>query len=484
DITRELWTGSSNAVKQSLDEILEIYIPNHLTSSERSAPIRILVATNGYLVQNLSLDWTSYDDKVIANSFKLAFWNIDDITRVTTEDYLYDSILKKEDQVLFRKTLMFLDLPEFDHSEYSNLLDNILSSTLSRKREIQKHLRIVRLLLDIIFNWSIEINNLLPVTTLSHITILRSFAFIESNGLMRDKVVMKEFLEIQKHSRAIAVAYFNKVASHYDVEHSINRYAGNHIESNLRCWQELGLTSILAMHELNNFNIARGLKDKEKQEIYASSLDTVGKSMNTLINTYTSLNYPQYDEHLIEINLAMQVLRWCRKENLGLLWIERMLVALHNQFKMKKMFPLFRANHEDLIDTYFGKKEIKPESSMLLATLFDWAVIFDSETTFNKIKEFIVSFERKISIQTWYPDQDTLSYYLVDNYSSKSGNVYSFKKIPTFEEYKKDLLILRERFVKQDEFPAFRDGFEILHSISSYHSRELPMPYLSHRFIT
>lgn len=483
DITRKVWDGSSNATKQSLDDIIEVYIPKQLTPKERKVPINIVLATNGHIVQNLSLNWTSYKEKVSNYGYNLDFWGIDDISNSISEEYLYDSVLKETDQTLFRKTLMFLDLPDHNHEHYNELIDSILDVSLSQTRDIQRRLRLLRLLLSIIFQWSNKINNLRPIIDISHISVLKSFSYLEDIECLNKREIVREYYQIQKLSRDIAVAYFNKVANHYSVEHSLNRYAGNHIESNFRCWEELGFISILALFELNNYQIACTLKDKAQQEIYSDSLNEVGKSLNTFIKTYTSLNNPLYDDQLIEINMAMQVLRWCGKGFLGIQWIDNIIISMYNQYKLKKMFPLFRPNYDNLIDIYFGKKQQKIESSMLLASLLDWAVIFDSEITYNKIKEFVEIFESKISIQTWYPSKESSIKYLKKNYSTETGNVYSFKKIPTFDEYRNDLIELREKFIKQDDFAAFNKGLEFLHSISSFHHRQLPMPYLSHRFV-
>ena len=65
-----------------------------------------------------------------------------------------------------------------------------------------------------------------------------------------------------------------------------------------------------------------------------------------------------------------------QKDEFCLQWIDKILISLHNQYRIKKLFPLFRQDYERLVDIYFGKTEQKLESSMLLASMLDWCIIF------------------------------------------------------------------------------------------------------------
>jgi hypothetical protein len=225
----------------------------------------------------------------------------------------------------------------------------------------------------------------------------------------------EEYYKLHSLGRAIAVEYFNKVSEHYFVEQSIQRYSRNHIENGIRSWEELGLISLLGHFELREYWINLETENQEGQKIFLGSLDNVSKSLISLIEKNTSLNYPLYDNHLIEFNLTMSFLRMTQKDTFCLQWIDRILISLHNQYRLKNLFPLFREDYKKLVDIYFGKTEQKLESSMLIASILDWCVIFDSEETYDKVLSLLNLFENKISIQTWYPSKETLDICLSQN---------------------------------------------------------------------
>ena len=483
NITRSAWNGSVNAAKQSLEEILEVYLNKYLTQQEQKLPIRITLATNGVISQNLDLDWTSFKEKHSKDNIVIDFLGIDDITNQVKDDFLFDTLLDKENQALFRKTLEFIDLTDYQYHHYIQLLDALFDKAILRKRELQKLIRLIKLLLDLMFKWSDEIGNLKSAVTLSHITLLKTYNFLTNSNKLKVKYIQEEYFKIYSLSRLIAVDYYNKVNDHYFVEQSVQRYSKNHLEYGLRTWEELGLISILGHFELQQYWVYLQTKNKAGQEIFLRSLTDVNKSLTSFISKNSSLNYPLYDDHLIEFNLAMQFLRMYQKDDFCLNWIEKILISLHNQYRIKQLFPLFRPDYEKLVDIYFGKSKQNLESSMLLASILDWCIILDSEETYNKVVELVKLFEEKISIQTWYPTEYTVDICLAEGYCSKSGNVFSFKNIPSFKEYKNNIIELREKFVEAKEFKPYNLGMEVLHHIASFHHKQLPLPYLYHRFV-
>ena len=63
NITRNIWDSNPNSIRQTLNEILDVYIPKVLTKSQKALPQKIIVATNGVLEQTVQLNWNSYLDE-------------------------------------------------------------------------------------------------------------------------------------------------------------------------------------------------------------------------------------------------------------------------------------------------------------------------------------------------------------------------------------------------------------------------------------
>lgn len=215
NINRNDWDGSSNAVKQSIEDIIDTYIPKHLSEKEQQLPITITLATNGNISQNLNLVWSAFKEKHNKKNIKVDFLGIDDITNQVKAEFLFDALLDKDSQALFRKTLAFMDLKDYEYHHYVQLLESLFDKATLRKRELQKLVRLIKLLLDLLFRWSDEVGNLKSAITLSHITLLKTYSFLAKKNKLRFKYIQEEYFKIYGLARLIAVDYYNKVNDHY-----------------------------------------------------------------------------------------------------------------------------------------------------------------------------------------------------------------------------------------------------------------------------
>lgn len=63
NIDRGDWEGSPQAVRPSLDEILDVYIPHHVAEEHRDLPKKIIVCCGGDLKQAAEPNWRGYKDR-------------------------------------------------------------------------------------------------------------------------------------------------------------------------------------------------------------------------------------------------------------------------------------------------------------------------------------------------------------------------------------------------------------------------------------
>ena len=77
DIDKNNWNSGNNAVRPTLDEIQDVYIPERI--KEFGSKINIVVCTNGIIKQNVQADWKGYIRRNAAN-----FLGIEAISSVST----------------------------------------------------------------------------------------------------------------------------------------------------------------------------------------------------------------------------------------------------------------------------------------------------------------------------------------------------------------------------------------------------------------
>jgi len=179
---RNDWNGgSSQAVKPSLDEIVDDYIPTHLEEDYSSLIKKIVVATSGDLQQNVQLNWSNYTKKYSKkDEIEFDFWGGDKLALLIEEYIFNEHIVPQNLRSKFRKTLALIGDTDYDLRDYFEFLDEILlKSKLETKKdkEILKNLRLIFLALNVITYWSKSEDNLKHALLASERTLLNLYNF-------------------------------------------------------------------------------------------------------------------------------------------------------------------------------------------------------------------------------------------------------------------------------------------------------------------
>ena len=108
NLTRQTWSSGPNAVRQSLEEINDVYL-GFLKGNDRKKKIRIVVATNGMIDEAVRPQWDGYTSKYSnaqGMNVQFEFWNIDLITDLLQKHLLDEHAFTVEMQKLLRRELL------------------------------------------------------------------------------------------------------------------------------------------------------------------------------------------------------------------------------------------------------------------------------------------------------------------------------------------------------------------------------------------
>ncbi len=485
DITRSVWDSGQNSVRQSLNEILETYISISLTSDQKKLPKKVIVATNGDLNHAVQITWAKYTEKYENEDLKFDFFGLDQITKMVSENLLSERLFNAEMRSLLKKALAFLELKDYDLNHFNKLVDLILNKPIKTKKPILKRLKLLQICLSIVFKWAQDNGYLKSAIFAADKIILKSFEWLDNGNHFKEKYVHLEFYNIHLLRRKIGIAYFNKVNSHYYVEHSLQRYSRNQIEYSLTVWEEIGLIANIGLTEIKHYQYHFDSKNPDGSKIYEESTMTIAEALVSLINTNPPSHYPLYDDHIIDIEPAMRFLYLTGRKNECIKWLRMLIIGIHDAKILKNFFPLFHSNYENLVDFYVGNKKQDEKSTMLLTLLVEWCIILNSNEAYGDIHKILELFDTKLNLQIWFPKTETENFYLKNGYSRKSGKVkHSIEVYKLIEDYKKEMIEEVELFSIEKQFKPIEVGYELIFTIASIYYRELPFPFFWRRFIT
>lgn len=465
NLSRGGWDGDSNqAVRPSLDEILDVYIPTHLEKEYISLPKKIVVATGGDLNQNVRQNWSGYTKRQsIENEIEFTFWGGDELSILIEENLFNEHLIPKELRNKFRKTLALLSDIDYDLRDYYSFLSEIINNTELEKQSEKKQLKTLRLIylsLNIIYKWAESEDNLKHALLASERTILNVWDFLSKNKLTKNKKLTEIIGKIYYKNLEIISKYCEKLKPLIKVKNGMSFYGNNFIQESLILFEQLGILSLLG----NTFQFTAIINNDEKYVKYSASITLLIKEF---IKNHKALLNPVYDEHIIDISIAIFLLyEWNEIEFLDK-WIGDLITHIDFAFKVNgKYFPIDTDNFDDLVDINlrdgFDKSDYI-KTSTLVPILAQWCVKLGLIENYKSIQYISKNMFKEAILQIWYPDKNVEDFMFSKNAGFECGYAEAPIKIP---EKIKDYSKLMQQVQDSKSYIDIQDLLCVKHSMT------------------
>ncbi|CAB5498354.1 hypothetical protein [Bathymodiolus thermophilus thioautotrophic gill symbiont] len=484
DINRSDWDSSEQSVRQSLNDIKDVYLNTHIDSRYSSVNKKIIVCTGGELKQSVQQNWSGYIKQNPISNTEYEFWGGDKLALLVEKHMLNEHIFPTALQSLFRRTLVLLPDSDYDLSDFYKLLDMLILSedfgNLSKDKNLRKaikSIKIINLSLSIIYHWSIKQNNIKPLVYVAEKVVLTLWEFIRKNDLYNNKNIIKIFTQNYQNLLSNYSDYFIKIEKHLHVKNGLNGYGQNTLLENINIFEQLGIISTAGlMHYFHVFNS----DDIKSQQASVKSAKVLKDSVKALITNHLSTNSPCYDNHIVEITQTILLLYYCDELDFIDKWIKEIITHVSFAYEMGRNFPIESDSFDDLIALNISgetEKEELMQTSTLLPILAQLSSIFDLEKSYSLIKLNVDKYFSKTNLQIWYPNKDTDGFIYNNNAAYESGFMEVPISIPkNIEEMKNMINKIQEKTVKNEEISSIDKGLFILPIIASRHYRTPILP--------
>ncbi len=474
DIGRTDWDSGEQAIRPSLNEIIDIYIPKFIDKKYSELPKKIILCTGGDLKQVVEINWKSYiDQHQKEGEIEFDLWDGDHLS-ILCEKYIFnEEIIPSEYRSLLRKTLVLLDDNDYDLIDFEKLLKSILFSNKNEslkssatKKKVNRIFRITNLSLNIVFAWSLKNNNLKPALLCAEKTLLFTWEYIRVNKFNSSQKVLKLFLSIYISYLSIFSEYFVKIYKNCFVLDGLSGYGGNPILECLNIYEQLGFVSLYGIMLFYDHAIA--VDKKELDHL----LDVAKETTKNLINNHQIVQSPLYDNHIIEISIAIYFL-----VNVGEIafvkeFISNIITLIEFAFvSLGKYFPISSDSYEDSISLNISReieKEQLLEISTLIPILAQWCIVLNFKDTYELIRQKVEKSFHKCTLQIWYPDKNTIEYIFKENAARNSGAMDApFILEKSFNEMVTKIEKVQKNTIAFSDLSEFIEGAPILPFISS-----------------
>jgi len=161
DLTSKSWDGdSSQALRPSLNQIIDAYIPTRIPPEHRDKEVVICPCFGGDIQEQIRTEVTNYENKNKKEGLSFEEWNGDKLADLILSYFLREDLLPPESRPRLRKALALLDEPEASFKHFATLIKSLCK--IEPTGDL-KHIRAIRQLnicLWILFVWARDAGNL------------------------------------------------------------------------------------------------------------------------------------------------------------------------------------------------------------------------------------------------------------------------------------------------------------------------------------
>ncbi len=413
DLTRAGWDTGVQALRPSLNEILDDYIPNRVPPQYKNLKIVICIVVGGIVQQAVQPLVTAFIKRHRSRKVSFQEWNGDRIAELLLAGPLREKLLPKPLQSSFQKAVAMVDQPDVSYEHFGRLLF-ALRAQVSNDRDHVRVARQIYICLWVLFIWAREIDNLDAPYRASELALLHVWElvkpFIGKKSAHAAAVASVLNQLVILHVNIAGLFLERKILPYVALQHALSFAvnSGEPTDVNLRMFDTLGRLALTGhwMTWLGRF----GGHDLNAEQI-AGLRKHVTSGFKMIVNN-PSLYLPLMDEQAIEVALFLGLAAQMGHADGDIKnWLAEMVRRLRMTVKSHGRYPAALHDYTDLIvhpkaDTDEYQQEVTP-GSVLIPLLLAWVTALNDKESVTALEDLKAGPLSHCTLQFWLPDEDS-----------------------------------------------------------------------------
>lgn len=411
DLGRRDWDTGPQSVRQSLDEVKDVYLRNHIAPEHDGLPVKIVVATTGDLKQDFEQNRVGYADANTQLGRTYEFWNGDRVATLIEQHLLDEYALPDSARSQLRRALALIGEHDYDLEHFFALLKALLawgpdksSSAAKGEKECLRALVTTNLALGIACRWAAQEGNLRSAVFACERALLWAWDAIRSRIFTQNQTIILGYLRLVDLYLATTVEYFNKIQPHLHTQDALTKYYREAALLTERVFEEIGLVATIGLCHL-----FCGLTTKDETRIQGAG--AVADTLLTFLKTHRCSGSPCYDGHCVDIALALMFLSFSNRREGAQAWLRELSGRITFGFRVGRWFPISTDSFDDLVAFEIDREEVDMaklmETSWLVPTVAQWAAALDEDQVYAQLAGLGTDVLKNTCFQLWYPDENT-----------------------------------------------------------------------------
>ncbi|WP_417361514.1 hypothetical protein [Galbibacter sp.] len=490
--------ASVDGIRESIIEAKDTVFHDSSIPEFNDLPIKIVLVHNGIIKPNVRPTFEGFIRELFKdNKNTFERWDIYRLTELFSK-YLFNEylLMDVESNRLFKKTLAFMDIPNYDLKDFKALIGLQLEKVTSFKgRAFEKLFATLTLLETLLFHYSKENRNLNVAKEGSKFLVLQTWHWILKHKHEKKKSVISRYNQLLSIQKNILNAYFDKTLPIARIANGLYAENGAFFERigyPLRCFDYLDdmiYYCRLQQHAPNS----RGIS-KYNNDLHQKQKDLIIE----VVEQNPGFHCPIIDNHSIPIMQLFlffankETLREKDMQFLGKYFIE-LVFSIIREKRIYDRFPELHNNLDAVVEAVATNKKPKvycDSSSILIAFLLEISAVLNYQSLFDILFQYIprelslqipsITFENN-DVELLFFEKNLHKEYYIESIERKPDETTFWVDDPDFQKFKEFTIS------KQDVLPRYRtddQGMSFLRYLAhSYYKNEiLPQEWRKNSF--
>ena len=415
NLGRSEWNSGAQSLRASLDEVLDVYIRNHIPKPYSNCPVVVVLCLGGYVSESVQQAVRGYVDNHTTDRIRFDTWNGDRLADMLLTGLLREKALPNTWHSDFRKCLAMVDEPLVSFEHFCRLLDSVAKQCTPSRPARLTAVRRIYIAVWTLYAWSRNGGNIESAYLCSERAALICWVLVKDHLAAKSKPArdfkasMERLLDLHQ---AIGSDYItNNVVPRASVLHGLaSSVPGREsLDINLRLFDILGRIGLHGLWQLRSYQRLDEHQTDEK-DLLREELSKTAALIVDAISHNPILCTPVKDSQAIDIDIACHFLQRVQCDDFIQKWITNIARATTFAFRTNGPYPCMYDDYRDLLDHPQHTNEYRRDAtaaSILLPTLAAWASFTHDADTMSHLSEFAAGDYRHSTLQLLYPGSDT-----------------------------------------------------------------------------
>ncbi|MBB6342323.1 hypothetical protein HNP49_002505 [Pseudomonas fluvialis] len=411
DLTRQDWDGNPQALRSSLDEILDAYIPHRIPTRYKDLKIVICLAFGGDVNEQVREKLTGFIGNNTTARITFDEWNGDKIAGMILNGILREEILPKPLRSSFQKAVAMVDEPDVSYEHFRRLAGNLCKAGMASGKARVRAARQLNICLWILFVWARSAGNIESPYRSSELALLTTWELLRptlgSNGreLKALSIVVRQMIELHL---TISMEFIEqRVLPYAEICHGISMATGSRssLDVNLALFEVLGRIGLagLWLHWIGERS------DAAHKEHVQNSVVKLTQTGLALIRNNPALCLPITDRQGTSIALFLQLWLASGLDATGVTsWLQEMVYRLTFSIHTRGRYTSSLSDYRDLAehprdksDEYFKEATA---GSTIVPMLAAWLHALGATEAVEALSRLAQKELKHCTLQLWLPD--------------------------------------------------------------------------------